>query len=159
MKIDFILTTEKNLKEVLDLRVADNQSGFIETTAECLEEAKEFSLWRPVGIYIDNVLIGFAMYGLWEYEGDYGSVWLDRFLIDKRFQGKGYATPVLHALIDKITLEYNYDELYLSIYETNKLAIKLYQKLGFVFNGEKDINGEDVMYLSRTLNESKSSNK
>ena len=74
-------------------------------------------------------------------------MWLDRFFIDERFQGRGYAKPVLIQLIRKIHEEYGYDEIYLSVYESNQLAIKVYQSLGFVFNGEHDINDELVMVL------------
>ncbi|MBU6134780.1 hypothetical protein [Clostridium tertium] len=31
--------------------------------------------------------------------------------------------------------------------ETNDLAIKMYEKIGFQFNGELDINGEKIMKL------------
>ena len=41
--------------------------------------------------------------------------------------------------------EYNPDEVYLSVYDNNKVAIKLYKKLGFKFNGKLDINGEKIM--------------
>ncbi|HEL3620841.1 TPA: spermidine acetyltransferase, partial [Clostridioides difficile] len=43
--------------------------------------------------------------------------------------------------------EYNCDELYLSIFEDNKMAIKLYKDFGFEFNGELDYGGEKVMVL------------
>lgn len=111
------------------------------------------ALWRPIAIEIDGQLVGFAMYGLWENEGAEGRVWLDRFFIDEHFQGKGYATLVLPLLFQRIFTEYARKELYLSVYESNAAAIRLYQKLGFSFNGETDINGEKVML--RTTNEQK----
>ena len=40
---------------------------------------------------------------------------------------------------------YNCNEIYLSLYGDNKWALHLYQKFGFQFNGELDINGEKVM--------------
>lgn len=87
------------------------------------------------------------MYGFFKNEGKKGRVWLDRFLIDKKYQNKGYAKVILPFLIDYILCEYNFNKIYLSVYEENLLAINLYKRLGFKFNGEKDINGELVMVL------------
>lgn len=57
----------------------------------------------------------------------------------------GYAKIVVPLLIEKIKNEYNYNKLYLSVYEDNYIAINFYKKLGFEFNKEKDINGELIM--------------
>lgn len=147
MDIEILPISASNRSEALELKVKKDQNNFIETVAQCLTEADELSLWKPVGIYVNRKLVGFAMYGLWIYEGKNGRVWLDRFLIDEFSQGKGYATPVLKEIIHKITDEYGNLELFLSIYENNSHALELYKKLGFEFNGELDINGEKVMVL------------
>lgn len=147
MNIKFIPVNQKNIEQVEKLHISEAQKGSCETVRECFDEALIFQLWRPVAIMIDNELVGFAMYGLWLYEGDHGKVWLDRFFIDENHQGKGYSKAVLPVLINHIVSIYNYDELYLSVYEDNAIAIHLYEQLGFVFNGELDINGEKVMVL------------
>lgn len=136
-----------NYNEAINLKVKESQEGFIETVSECLDEAKELSLWRPVGIYDNNKIIGFAMYGLWKNEGSSGRVWLDRFMIGENFQGNGYGKVSLKSIINKIAKEYKCSEIYLSIYENNTVAIDLYKKFGFEFNGELDRNGELVMKL------------
>lgn len=140
---------DENYKEVLNLHVAKGQEGYIETTRECLQEAEELSLWRPVGIYDEDRLVGFSMYGLFEYEGNKGRVWLDRFMIDEAYQGKGYGKKSLDLLICQLDKEYDYDEIFLSIYEDNVNAIKLYESVGFKFNGELDTKGEKVMVLDK----------
>lgn len=150
MNIKLKPVTKENKNEILALRVKSSQMGFIETTHECLQEADELDLWRPVGIYDDEILIGFAMYGLWEKEGTDGKVWLDRFLIAEQHQGKSYAKPALERLIQKITQEYQREKLYLSLYEDNEVATNLYCKFNFKFNGELDINQEKVMVLDCT---------
>lgn len=147
MDIKIIPVTYKNFDAILNLEVFEYQSNFIETTKQCLEEAKELSLWNPVGIYYDDTIIGFSMYGKFQNEGIDGRVWLDRFLIDKKYQNKGYATPSLIILLQLIKNEYKCSEIYLSIYENNIKAISLYKKLGFNFNDELDINGEKIMVL------------
>lgn len=139
--------TEENRADVLTLRVRPDQQGYIETTGQCLEEADKLSLWRPIGLYADGRLIGFAMYGMWKDEGASGRVWLDRLLIDARYQGKGYGRQALRALLDRIAGEYRCGEVYLSLYADNRAAERLYRQFGFVYTGELDVHGEQVMVL------------
>lgn len=136
-----------NYNEAISLRVKSGQESFIETVEESLEEAKELSLWRPVGIYDNSEIIGFAMYGRWEEKDSHGQVWLDRFMIGDDFQGKGYGKESLKVILDLIHKEYDCNEIYLSIYGNNTFAIDLYKKFGFDFTGEFDRNGELVMKL------------
>lgn len=138
-----------NYEEVLKLQVFEEQVGFIETVEECLEEASENSSWRPVGIYDEDTLVGFSMYGLLhevEYRGP--RVWLDRILIDKNHQGKGYGKASVEILLRRLQEEYHEPRTYLSVYDDNEAAVKLYKKVGFVFNGEIDTKGEKIMEIN-----------
>lgn len=139
---------KNNYKEIIDLKVSNDQVKFIETVEACLKEAREDSVWRPVGIYDGDKAIGFAMYGLFINEGKRGRVWLDRFLISYENQGKGYGEAAVRLLINNLYKEYGYNKVYLSVYDNNKGAIALYNKVGFKFNGEVDINGEKVMVIN-----------
>ena len=144
MDINIRRVDSDNYEEVKSLKVGEGQEGFIETNEECLDEAKELDLWRPVGIYDGNELIGFSMYGLFEEQS---RVWLDRFMIDRRYQGKGYGKAAIKIMIDRLIDEYNCKEIYLSTYIENVNAINLYESIGFRFNGELDTKGEKVMRL------------
>ena len=136
---------DENKLAVLTLKVKDNQKNYIETTAECLAEAEIYREFHPVGLYWQNQLIGFAMYGYFANEGTNGRVWLDRFMIDASFQGKGLGKKMLAYLIAYIKTEFSCNEIYLSIYKNNKNALSLYLNMGFVFNNEFDVNGEKIM--------------
>lgn len=132
--------------EILALEVHGAQRDFIETIPQCMKEAREQSYgiaWRPVAVSDGDRPIGFAMYG----QSSAGDVWLDRFMIDKREQGKGYGTLVLPLLLQKIKAEFGADTLYLSVNEKNKVAIALYEKMGFRFIGELDGNDPVMQYF------------
>ena len=150
MKVEFIRVSKKNRKILYKLRVFKHQKRHIETVYESIKEARKIKCWCPIGIKIDNKYVGFAMYGLWLKEGTKGRVWLDRFMIDSRYQNKGYSKIVMPLLIEKIKNKYGYNKLYLSVYQDNIIAINFYEKLGFLFNGEKDINGELIMVKNFT---------
>ena len=145
MNIDIRDITKENLKEALSLHVNADQQTFVESPETSLKDARVCSYYQPVGLYLDSQIIGFAMYGFFPNEGETGRVWLDRFLIDKRFQGHGLGSVMLSALLKKIAGIYHSKKVYLSVFEGNNRALHLYRKFGFEFNGEYDINGEKVM--------------
>ena len=99
-QLHFKSVNAENRREVEGLTVFSEQAGFIESVSECLREADELELWRPVGIYDSDTLIGFAMYGYFP-EPAPGQLWLDRLLIDKRYQGKGYGKQAVLSLLDR----------------------------------------------------------
>lgn len=145
MALHFEAIALENRRQLEELELFPEQSGYIESVKECLFEADADKKWRPVGIYNDQTLIGFAMYACFQEPSAGSQVWLDRLLIDKNHQGKGYGKAAVVALIDRLSKEYNCRRIYLSVYANNQAAIHLYKEIGFYFNGEHDVNGEDVM--------------
>ncbi|MDW0110635.1 GNAT family N-acetyltransferase [Sporosarcina aquimarina] len=137
--------TATNYRDILKLTVAQSQKDYIESPYECLEDSVEWKQFKPVGLYVDGELVGFAMYGFFKSEGDRGRLWIDRLLIDKQFQGRGYGTHFMEKLIGKVEVEYGQQPIYLSVYPDNEGAVHLYKKLGFEFIDERDINGEHIM--------------
>lgn len=66
-------------------------------------------------------------------------------MIDKRYQGRGYGRQAILGLLDRLRGEYGGCAVYLSVYEENARAIRLYQQIGFRFNGKIDDKGEKIM--------------
>ncbi len=139
--------TAFNKQEILALRIADNQQHFIETTSQCLAEAERDRHFTPLGLYKDNSAIGFAMYGVFPHDDQSQRIWLDRYLIDERYQKQDLGKYFLQQLIHYLTIKFNCAHIYLSVYDNNAVAIRLYQQFGFTFNGERDDKGEKVMVL------------
>lgn len=137
--------TALNKEKILALRIADYQQDFIESTKQCLAEAKTDKRFIPVGLYREDNAVGFAMYGVFPHKDNTQRVWLDRFFIDERFQHKGLGKYFLQLLIKHLVAKYSCQNIYLSVYDNNIVAIQLYKKFGFVFNGELDDKGEKVM--------------
>lgn len=146
MCLHFETVTAKNRGAVERLALLPEQAGFIESPTECLREADASDFWRPVGIYDGTELVGFAMYGYLPFLGE-GQLWFDRLLIDKAFQGRGYAKAAIAALLERLRQEYPCRRVYLSVYGDNAAAIHLYRQAGFSFNGDYDTKGERVMVL------------
>lgn len=145
MNLEIHGVTATNYRDILQLTVAQSQKDYIESPYECLVDSVEWKQFKPVGLYVNEELVGFAMYGFFEEEGKHGRLWIDRLLIDEHFQGRGYGTQFMKKLIKKVTAEYGQQPIYLSVYPENEGAVHLYQKLGFEFIDERDINGEHIM--------------
>ncbi len=146
-EIRISIIPRQNWDAIIGLSVHNEQSNFIETSVQCLNDAKNDAYnmkWNFYGIYLTDTLIGFAMHG----ENRllfYKQVWLDRFMIDKNYQGKGYGNKSMELILKKMYEDYSCKKIYLSVHEGNYNAIRLYEKLGFKKTLFKDPKGERVM--------------
>ena len=100
-QLHFEPVNSENRREAENLSVFSEQSGFIESVGECLQEADNLNLWRPVCIYDGDTLVGFAMYGYFPSPFP-GRLWLDRLLTrDIREKDMG-GRPCLPCLTDSM---------------------------------------------------------
>ena len=76
---------------------------------------------------------------------------LRRFMIDVRFQGKGYGTKALKLVLEEIQKKYGCDEVYLSTVPENEKAIHMYEKAGFISTGIEigDETHKEIIYKCR----------
>lgn len=145
MNLHFEPVGPANRREAEELQTFPEQKEFIESVRECMNEADQFQEWRPVGIYDGEVLVGFAMYGCFGGSKQKEQLWLDRILIDWKYQKRGYGKAAVLGLLKRLRQEYGRRQIYLSVYENNVAAIAMYQQIGFQFNGELDTKGEKIM--------------
>ena len=138
MPLRFVPITEENRREVENLQLFPEQRSYIESVPECLAEAEQTREWRTVGIYDGPTVVGFAMYGCFAQPEPEGQLWLDRLLIDKKYQGKGFGRQTLDAAMALIrTYPFGKaDKVWLSYEPENVRAREIYRKYGFVENGE-----------------------
>ena len=147
-----------NVAEILKLEVLDNQKSFVATNNSSIIEAyiaiTENNHVFTFGIYKDETPIGFLMIGYDVNSNDEGTpkiakgnynIW--RFMIDKKFQGKGFGKKAMNLALEFIntfpcgTAKY----CWLSYESDNDIARQLYQSVGFVETDEKD--GEEIVAI------------
>lgn len=143
MNISIKEISKDNINIVKSMRVKPEQETFIETVEECLEEASLYKEWHPVAIYYNGNIVGFAMYGCF---GPNRHTWIDRILIDGRYQGMGIGKAAMTKLIDIVLREYQVDTIYLSLVKGNNIAKKLYESIGFQDMNEIDPNNGELMF-------------
>ena len=143
-RLRFVPVGAANRAQAERIAPAPGQEGFIESVRECLAEADALALWRPVCVYDGALLIGFAMYGLFPTPAP-GRLWLDRLLIDGRYQGRGYGTVERLRPRGRGLSGFHRCESTQQAAPSPRRAVQLYLRFGFRFNGERDTKGELVM--------------
>ena len=147
-----------NVVEILKLEVFDNQKRFVAPNNISIIEAylaiTENNDVFTFGIYNDDAPVGFLMIGFDVNSDDEGApkiakgnynIW--RFMIDKKFQGKGFGKKAMNLALEFVntfpcgTAKY----CWLSYESDNDIARQLYQSVGFVETDEKD--GEEIVAI------------
>lgn len=120
--------TRENLREVLRLKVAPQQEGFVASNAASLAEAHfgpDLPWFRAV--YAGDVPVGFLML---EYDPGDESYNLWRFMIDARYQGRGCGRKALELLVAHVRTLPRGDTLYTSCVPAEGGPGPFYEKSG-----------------------------
>ncbi len=141
----------KNVWDILKLHVAKEQEDFVAPNDLSIIEAYISITGNghafPFGIFNNEQPVGFLMIG---YDVDdsfenppqiaYGNYSIWRFMIDEKYQKKGYGKEALRLALEYVRsfpcgpAQY----CYLSYEPENMYAKKLYSEFGFSENGEMD---------------------
>ena len=148
MKIELIPLNDANKEDCFRLKVSEAQAENIATNASSFEAAKEHpDVARPFVIYADGIAVGFTMFAFdLACEDPNDRYWLWRFMIDERYQGRGYGKEALNNIVTYFR-ENGATNIRLSTKESNVNAIRLYKSVGFRPTGEV-IDGETVFELN-----------
>ncbi len=137
-----------NIQAVLELSVGEAQKGFVaDNTASILEAyATQASGYTalPFGIYEEETPVGFVMFGYDtlddedEPEVAVKNYCIWRFMIDRRYQGRGLGKAALAVSLDYLrTMPCSEAaQCWLSYEPENTAARALYRAAGFRENGE-----------------------
>lgn len=122
--------TKNNWIDVISLTVREDQREFIATNAVSLAQLHFLENFVARAIYDDQQLVGFALYGVDEDDGEY---WIYRFMIDQKFQGNHLGRAAMTAIIEDIRerKEPRHTTITLSYEPRNQGAKQFYDKVGF----------------------------
>lgn len=132
--------TRDNFHGVLRLAVLDEQKDFVASNIYSLAQAKAQPECVPLAIYCNNDLVGFMMYCMDMEDQEY---WIYRLMVDKQHQQKGYGSAAMNKVLEILRQDTEHNKLYISVEPENEVAIKLYEKMGFVADG-RVLDGEVV---------------
>jgi diamine N-acetyltransferase len=127
---------ESNRRDVERLRVAPEQTGFVDGVADSLAEASATPQCRPWAraVYHDETPVGFVMLADDVPPGvDYipFRYYLWRMLIDERFQGRGHGRAALDRVVEYLRTRPAADVLVTSIVPGEGSPLGFYLRYGF----------------------------
>ena len=145
IKLDEI--TADTLEVVLKLKVSKEQENFVSTTAYSLAQAYVYrENAYPFAIYADDTLVGFILFGFYELRNQY-TLW--KFLIDEKYQNKGYGKMALALGIEYMKKQYDIKEMYTGVAIDNDVAERLYHSVGFQLTGLIENGMKELRYVCK----------
>ena len=138
--------TRENIEEVLALKVDESQKTFVSTNGDSLAQAYVYPETAfPFAVYEESEIVGFIMMGYYEAK-EYYTLW--KFMIDSRYQNRGYGRKALELGIRFLQDRFNVSEVYTGVVPGNDVAKKLYRSVGFKETGLIE-SGMEEMRLVR----------
>jgi aminoglycoside 6'-N-acetyltransferase len=129
-----------------------------------LDKIKGNGISYPFIIKLNNESIGYIQF--WdctcsteifpnEKKGTYG---VDLFIGEERYLNHGIGTIIMKAFIKKLFNEIDADKIVIDPSETNKRAIKCYEKVGFTF-ARKAFDGVEGLHIMEIKKEDFTTNR
>ena len=149
MTITFREITSDNYSQVLNLKISPEQEAakFVSPVVRSLADAwfyREEGITYPKAIYADEDLVGFIMY---ELDTEEQQVFIWRFLIDQRYQGKGYGRQTIEAVLAMAKEQAQITKVVADYVDGNEPMKKILLDLGFEETGfNKEINEHIMVY-------------
>jgi diamine N-acetyltransferase len=155
MDVHLVELSDENRGPALALRVAPGQERFVGgSVRDALAEAAEYPQAKPWYrvVCAGDVPVGFVMIS-WNVEPQppeiIGPWFLWKLLIAQRHQGQGYGAQAVRQVADLVRAQ-GATELLTSLVPGDGGPGGFYERLGFVPNGEFDVNGEAILRLALT---------
>lgn len=128
----------QNFLDVADLRVREDQRRFLDSALGIIARGYAYRSCgaQVIGIADGEQLVGVALVKVFDEE----PVWYDlqQFMIDRRFQGKGYGTEALRLILARLAREGKYPCVEVCVDKANTAARRFFEKAGFVNTGYID---------------------
>ena len=139
--------TEDNWMDVASLSVKDHQKKYLAPAIGIIARGYVYRNCnaRVFAMEMDGVIVGVAL--VREFTDEPLGYDLQQFMIDKRYQGKGYGSAALGLILDELRKESRFDHVEVCVKKDDTEAIHLYEKHGFVDSGYVDEDLPDSMNM------------
>lgn len=139
--------TGDNYFQVLELKISPEQEAakFVSPVVRSLADAwyyREEGITYPKAIYAKEDLVGFIMYDL-DPESQQVFIW--RFLIDQRYQGKGYGRQTIETVLAMAKEQAQMTKVVADYVDGNEPMKKILLDLGFEETGFDQDSKEHIM--------------
>ena len=142
---------EENWLAVRRLSVADGQQGFLDSAVGILARGYVYRAARArvIGIADGETAVGVAL--VKDLDEEPACYDLQQFLIDRRYQDRGFGTEALRLITAGLTAEGKYGCVEVCVKKSDAAALRVYEKCGFRDTGYIDDNAPDCLNLRLQL--------
>ncbi|MBQ6542177.1 MAG: GNAT family N-acetyltransferase [Lachnospiraceae bacterium] len=139
--------TEENWLEAASLSVKEEQKAFLAPAVGIIARGYVYRNCggRVIVIQNDDVIVGLAL--VREFTDIPLGYDLQQFMIDGRYQGRGYGSAALKLILDELHAEAHYDHVEVCVKKADTEAIRLYEKHGFTDSGYVDEDAPDSLNM------------
>ena len=139
--------TEENWLTAASLSVKEEQKRFLAPAIGILARGYVYRSCnaRVRVIENDGLIVGLAL--VREFTDEPLGYDLQQFMIDEKYQGKGYGSAALALILEELRAEGRYDHVEVCVKKDDAAAIRLYEKHGFTDSGYVDPDAPDSVNL------------
>ena len=139
--------TEENWYDVACLSVKDSQKEFLAPPIGIIARGYVYRDCRAKVYAIENdgVPVGVAL--VREFTDEPLGYDLQQFMIDARYQRRGYGSAALGLILGELRKEARYDHVEVCVKKADAEAIRLYEKHGFADSGYVDEDAPDSLNM------------
>ena len=145
--IRLITVTEDNWLDVASLSVKESQRTYVAPAIGILARGYVYRDCnaKVYAVENDGVIVGTAL--VREFTDEPLGYDLQQFMIDQKYQRKGFGSQALKMILEDLRQENHYDHVELCVKKEDAEAIHLYEKLGFVDSGYIDAGLPDSLNM------------
>lgn len=145
--LKLIEVNEQNWLDIRNLSVSDSQASFLDSAVGILARGYVYrnNRARVIGIAADETIVGIAL--VKDLDEEPACYDLQQFMIDRRYQGKGFGTEALRRILSELEKERKYDCVEVCVKKDDAAALRVYEKAGFVDTGYIDDDAPDCLNL------------
>lgn len=139
--------TEDNWLEAASLSVKEEQKGYLAPAIGILARGYVYRDCRAK-VYVieaDGTAVGLAL--VREFDDEPLGYDLQQFMIDGRYQGRGFGSAGLALILDELRREARYDHVEVCVKKEDAEAVRLYEKHGFADSGYVDEDAPDSVNM------------
>jgi len=138
--------TKDNFNNIIELNSGKDNIYITTNAYTIIESFFDKKIKYVKGIYLNNIPIGL----IWSFPKSKNELYISRFMIDKKYQGKGYGKISFNLSLKYFVNKYKPTKLVIS--SKNEVAINLYKKFGFKDTGKIDVKYGDKILEVLTKN-------
>lgn len=145
--IKLIDINEENWIDFTRLSVSKEQQGFLDHPIGIIARGYVYrtSNAKVIGIADDDRIVGIAL--VKDLDEDPACYDLQQFMIDERYQNKGFGTAALKQILSLLKDEGKYTCVEVCVNKSDTQALRVYERLGFTDTGYIDDDCPDCINL------------